>query len=383
MPRKLWSAPHVLFVLLAVIGVWTVVVFTTPHGPHDRVDFIGSYSSAKILLSNRHSLYSIPLQFAVQRASGSQIYAPWAHPAPEALLFVPLTAFSWFQAFAIWTAVSVGCFLLCCYLMAEELGGLRSIEHYALMALCGIPALEGLWLGQDHALFLMVWVFAWRALKKDADGTAGALIGLSLIRYQFGLPMLLFLLVLRRWRLLAAAAATGSMVLGGWFLIVGRGLVSSYAGMLHVMVQTTDVLEAPSMLDIRGFCSLITPAHGSLAASIASLAMLAWALIAVRKLRSEDAFAFSMVVSLILDPHAFAYELVILFIPMTLFLRKCPAAVMIGWAFCALAFATQISSETGLWALFCPVLIAWAIWMTRVPRDPLLLPAADLASTAG
>ena len=79
-----------------------------------------------------------------------------------------------------------------------------------------------------------------------------------------------------------------------------------------------------------------------------------------------DALCFAMVVSLLVDYHAFAYELPVLAIPLMLFLKRCPSAVVFAWAICGITFCANFVAIP-IFCLFCPLVLALAIWMSWEP----------------
>ena len=209
--------------LLMAAAICAVAAWSTHH------DFLSFYAAAQLLRWHPHSLYSLTLQWNAQKTLGMPDFLPWVHPAPEALLFAPLTFLPLSKAFAVWTLISICLLITSAWLFRDEISNMPPSRHFALMAFSCIPICSDLWLGQDAALILVLWVLAWRKLKEGADYTAGLLIGLGLIRYQFALPMLVFFLVLRKWRLLVGVLTTGDsgyMWLGGYSRLPERSTVS-------------------------------------------------------------------------------------------------------------------------------------------------------------
>lgn len=153
--------------LLTATAIGIVVVVLPSHG---TPDFRSYYAAAQILRSNPHQLYSLSAQWSAQKSAGNAEFLPWAHLAPEALIFVPLTFMSCSQAYAVWVLLNSCLFLVCAYLLTEEIGAVPASSHYSLMAFCFNPVMAAcLWAGQDNAIYLLLWVLTWRALKRQAD----------------------------------------------------------------------------------------------------------------------------------------------------------------------------------------------------------------------
>lgn len=352
-----------VFIALGAIVTWIAVILKA-SGPYD---FIGFYAAGSLLLHHPHSLYSLTAQRMTQQAAGSPVFLPWAHMAAEAILFAPLALLSCHPAFAVWTAVSIGLFILSGYLLREEIIGLTAGGRCSLLAFVSNPIIVCLLVGQNYGLSLLLWVLAYRRLKANDDFGAGLWIGLSLIRYQFALPVLLFLAVLRNWRLLKGAVVSGSALASVSFLVAGPALNLSYLRMLRYQGLTSDSIFTPLMPTIRGFAAWVLPSHANSLTAVAASVLLIWALVRVREMARLDAFCFAMIVSFLVDPHAFLYELPVLAIPLLLFLKKCPKSAILPLIICALASAASFRN-TELFAPICPVLLVWAIWISRVYR---------------
>jgi hypothetical protein len=364
---------HYFLVALGALAAWIAILLTASR-PYD---FMGYYAAGSLLLRHPHDLYSLTAQLAGERAVGIGKYAllTWAHPAPEALLFAPLALLSFHNAFAVWSAISLGMFVLSGCLLREEILGLPEGCRYALVAFSFYPVASGLLVGQDHGLFLLLWVLAYRSWKAGDEFASGLWIGLSLIRYQFAVPMLLFFIVLRAWKLLRGVAISGCALLAVSFLLVGNNLVLSYLKALHFLAQANDGVALLCMPTIRGLAGWVLPSHDIIAAAVAVTGLLAWALLKVRGMSRLDAFCFAMAISLLADPHAYLYEAVVLTIPLIMFLRRRPSSAILAFIVCALSFASSFAQmensasrfmQTEDFAVLCPVLLVWAIWMGRV-----------------
>lgn len=180
-------------------------------------------------------------------------------------------------------------------------------------------------------------------------------MGVTLIRYQFALPMLIFFLAMRKWRVLAGAAVSGFVLVSATFALAGAGFISSYVHALRFLAGSSDSAGLSIMPNIRGFTSILFPAHGTVAAVAATAGLLAWAVVKVRSLSVADGFALAIVVSFLVDPHAYYYVLPILVIPLVLTLRRYES-VMIAWVF----FVVAVAPHVPLLAL-CPFLVIWAL----------------------
>jgi len=359
------ESKHYWLIALGAVVTWVAVLLAASN----PVDFMSFYAAGNLLLRHPHSLYSVKAQWEAQNAVVGGLL-PWAHPAPEALLFAPLTLLSYHRAFAVWNVISISMFVVSGWLLRDEILGLTTGGRWALLAFSYYPISNGLLVGQDHGLFLLLWVLAYRSWKAGDEFASGLWIGLSLIRYQFAVPMLLFFVAVRAWKLLRGVAVSSCALLAASFLIVGPGLIPSYLGVVRCLALVSDTGALRSLPTIRGFAALVLPSHCGVAAAICAFCLLAWALATVRGMSRPNAFCFAMVISLLVDPHAYLYELTVLSIPFMLFLKKCPSSALLAFIIFALSFALDVT-RTDLFSVLCVVLLVWATWMNRVFRQRL------------
>lgn len=361
---------------LILLGLltWALIVASVAS----PIDFRSFYAAGELLRTHPTALYSLPAQQAVQRATGSTVYLPWAHLAIEALLFAPLSLLTWKHAFEVWTALSITLLLTAGALLREDARPLRSADRLALVLAIAIPAMIGLLIGQDHALVLLLWVLAWRRWRDGDPFAAGVFIGFSLIRYQIAIPFLLCLLVLRKWQAIKGALLSGaSMLLLSW-LLVGKSMIPSYLGLLR-MLAASDKAAVTRMPTIRGFANLVLPVHADIAAAVAIAALLVWALIAIRRLDDAGAFAFAMIVSLLADYHGFRQDLTLLAIPAIVLLKKSPRFAVLLWSVVPLNVIGAFVFAGP--ALMCPALLAWAVWAAKFCSVPRGTPSQQNADT--
>lgn len=348
---------HIL-IALGAVAAWIAVLLVAPR----ESDFMNFYAAGSLLLRHPHSLYSLTAQWTVEKALGKASLATFAHPAPEALLFAPLALLSYHTAFVAWSAINLCLFVLSGWLLRDEIRNLTPGARYVLLAFVWWPIGYGLMLGQDHGLFLLLWVLAWRTWKADDEFACGLWIGLALLRYPFALPMLFFFVALRKWRLLKGAAVSGIALVIASFLIVGPALIPSYLKLLRFTALISDAGVIHLTPTIRGLAVLILPSHSNAVAAAGIVGLLAWSLVVVQGMERLNAFCFAVAISLLVDPHAFYYDLTILTIPLMLSLKKYPKSALLPLVLCAFDVAI-VWTHVYFFVAFCPVLLVWAIWM--------------------
>lgn len=352
-----------LFGVLLLLGWALVVVSRIGRGN----DFVSFYAAGWLARTNPSHLYTLSSQFAAQRACGGTYPMPWLHPAPEAWLFAPLTYFSPFSAFAVWSAVSVAMFGVVLWLLRSEILALRPEAHYALIAFLYPPLMFGLHTGQDHVLFLLLWTLAYLSLREEKPVASGVFIGLSLIRYQFALPVLILLAAMRAWKTVLAASSVGAAIMGASFLIVGRNLIPSYIAALRVLAFYHDPIAVGSMPTLRGLLSHLP--HSVLFLVIAEVALLVWAVVSVQRMTLPEGMLLAIMVASLADLHGYGYELVALALPAVALLRRTSHAAWILWC-CFACFV--LAAFSGDWECLVAVLVLFMVLMFQ-RSAPMLL----------
>ena len=273
-----------LALCLALLLSYGFLVATTiaKAGPARHVrkaDFVIVLTGAAILAGGHPAqLYDETAQQAAQatllRAAGLEPLRllPFNHPPFEALLVAGLEAAGLTPeaCFWLWTLLSLAAVggALAALRWGWPLAGPPGLLLTGA-ALTFFPITAGLLLGQSTALVLLGWAAGSAALRRGHDGWAGAALALAMLKPQAVPVLLLALLLLRRWRALAAWAAT---VVGAVIVtlpILGFDWPVRYlAFVLHVAAQPpSPALDPAIMQNWRGlFIHLLgdsTSGHGA------------------------------------------------------------------------------------------------------------------------
>lgn len=143
-------------------------------------------------------------------------------------LLEPLTAYRVFVLFSL--AVVLG------YLVwtVEELRlrpGWTAVG--VAMLLLSSPLLSTVALGQVYPVLALGLVVSWMADRRGREEVSGAALGLVVALKPSLLPVLLWPLVRRRWRAVAAALAAGVLATLAGVLVLGPGTTWDYVGVLR------------------------------------------------------------------------------------------------------------------------------------------------------
>lgn len=152
---------------------------------------------------------------AVQHEYQKQILAPYrtlnadstlpnSHPPFESLLVALLMDLPYPVIFGLWTLLELAALAASLWILATVLPGDRTVRWTMIALACAYyPVHAMLWLGQSSSLLLLGLCGAYAALKHRRDTWAGLALALLAIKPQLALPVVLLLLVQRRWQPLA------------------------------------------------------------------------------------------------------------------------------------------------------------------------------------
>lgn len=284
---------------------------------------------------------------------------PPSYGPQVAMLFRPLAALPYVPALIVWMAVTATLYLVTAWAVWRKCQNLRSRAWQVFALLTVSPALHFvLMYGQTSALALLCFGGAYLGLRHHRPFLAGLAIGGLFYKPQLGLASALLFVAAGHWRvvvgaivgiaaqLLAAAAYWGVAVLPAYFEAVRR-------------IPSTVMMIEPEKRHLHGWRAFFQMAglEGSplLAATIAaSLCTLAVAITCWRRqgdLRLR--FTVLMTTTVLINPHLYVYDLVIL-TPAGLllwdFLSESQMSLAVTRGFGALLILGFAAPSLGFWA---------------------------------
>ena len=305
-------------VLGALPALYAVSALMSAHDVVGMVgfDFRGTlWEPARSLLDGA-AIYPTPTRAAIE------IGNPAVYPPFVVMLVAPLGLLSAGAASVVWAAIlGLGVTL------SLRLLGVRDWRCYAV-ALASAPVLDGLFWGNVSLLMLVPVALAWR--YRDCAWVAGLAVGAAVAAKLFVWPLVVWLLLTKRFR--AAAWASGSavaLVLGAWAAIEFEGLVD-YPNLLG---ELQDVYAQRSL-------SLATVAGGfgasvAVAVALAGAAGLVLLALAAGLARRADgdrrAFSVLVLASVVASPIVWVHYWALLFVPIAIRWRRLSAAWFFGF----------------------------------------------------
>lgn len=349
-------------------------------------DFRSFYAAGYLVLHHPTQLFDLSAQGLAQDTLVARINPPlpYYHPAFEALLYAPLALFTYRTAYILYAVFNL-LLLAACYLVAPiPTDPLTRKIPRALLFFASFPAFFCVAAGQDSMLFLLLLCLLWRALDRDDDIIAGILLGLGLFKVQLVAALVIFLVARRGTRLLrsfiptAAALALLSLSITGFHgAAQWIHLLTSAVGALNQShhEQVLIAVHPMAMPTLSGLIYILggrfLPPNASWILNLVLLAatFIATLVLARRSSRLSDAFAAAVAGALLISPHLYLYDYVLL-IPPLLLLTGRAQRVFIA-IYCILPFI--LFAIHALDWLAPMAILPVAILVTRLKAEPSLI----------
>lgn len=360
-------------------------------------DFTNYYTAGIILTqSDPAGLYDLDLQRHIQQEllepygyefAGGVL--PYMNPPFLALPFAVLSLLPFGQAFLVWYLLHLMIIASSIALLVRECGlpSTRTPLLALLIVLAFFPTFRGLINGQSSFLVLLAVVLSYMAFRRGRDFLGGMALAIGLAKPHLILVLLLMLAFKRRWHAIMGFGLIALLLLIISWFVVGIDGLTAYVK-LTASAGTSTVVPGfyPELMpNLRGSISrlaaMLAPEQTSPATTATSFALIAavaailvgLTLVTWRGRWAPGAssfdllFALALTCSLIVSPHLYAHDLILL-VPVGLLLvayysshqRSWVAQTHIGIGH-VLPFAAFVllgdSSAAQLSALFMAVLV--------------------------
>ena len=382
-------------------GLWITFAYTlaTP-GAFDRngllkgIDFLQFYVAGKFVANGTAAqLYDWDV-FARELRSvipgtGELLFVS-VYPPQLALALAPLGTLPYLPAVALWMLVSALLYAACARATSRVLPEIREARlSWALLAMGFVPFLQLIAHGQVGALALACLTLAWLALRRDRWWLAGLALGSLCFKPQFLTAAVLAVLVTRELRVAAGAIVGAAIQVVAVSLALGPSIWSGYLDKVRLIMRMPEAFEPKpwQMHNLKGFWLLLL--GESQAATgvwlLSAAAVTGVILLIAYRTRSADLRTAVVVIgTVLLNPHLYIYDLVILMVAIAALARwlldtpRAPEAPAIRVLLHLLWWAPLIGPLSRLTHLqVTPVLLAtmllvlWrAVSETAVPAPP-------------
>ena len=226
----------------------------------------------------------------------------FVYPTPFALPFVPFALAPEKAGAVVFLALSVAAVLGSLWLL-----GVRDWRCYGASIL-GIPVFGSLGVGSIGPFLLLLCALGWRYRDRTV---AGVLLALAAAAKLFLWPLLVWLLVTRRFRAFGASLVTIGATLALW-AVIDPGGMQRYPQTVRLL---DDVQRWKSYSVQSLFISLhASPLVSEIAAGVAALAAIS-ALLLLRRRGDRVTFSLAVVAALVATPILWTHYLVLLLAP--------------------------------------------------------------------
>jgi hypothetical protein len=217
--------------LSAIIGPcwWSIVRYHSPFCSENKPDFVSFYTAAKLMWTDRSSLYDLEQQRLVQEPidpSRGDWVLPYFYPPFFAVILVPLAWLPFSPAFITMTAVNLALLITSMKILIQKLQlNPQQSSCLILATFCNYGVHYALLEAQTSFIALTLLVLYVTALYSPATGKAGIWSGLLFFKPQLALIPLIVLICRRKWVALGLAiGVVGFLGLVSLFAIGLEGL---------------------------------------------------------------------------------------------------------------------------------------------------------------
>lgn len=346
---------YILITIAIVFGLAGAQLIIKSFAPENiyRKDFIQEYLLAKSIFVGCYPYLPLP-----ELASKLGMVLPHAilpHPTPHppsiALLSLPLALFGYERAALIWLLVEIICLFASVALLWKWWTGRIALPPVLLIAWTALGwghVWTELVLGQVSTILLLLLAFAWQKLrdndspKADIAGqiSGGMALGFAVALKFIGWPLVIFLILRRKWLSVISAAAaalilnlTAAAIMGwhsflSYFTHVGPLLFSYYRAhggnisLWGVGYRLFAGTTSPALISIESPPLIYVPALAKLISFALPLAVLIAGLRLALKTKNFDlSYGLMVIVSILISPIMWAHYIIMAAIPMLITIR--------------------------------------------------------------
>lgn len=311
--------PRLLLVVYA--GIWIARVI---GGRLTKVDFIAFYTAGTFVHEGRAaSLYDLGAQRAFQDALGAGVVSYWVNPPIGAWAFAPLSRLPYPIAAVAFMIAGCAFFALALVTLRRSLHLRAPYAAQLMISISYFPAFAWVTYAQTSSFSLLLHAGVLASLLAGKELLAGIVLGLFVFKPQLAAALGLALLVARRWRAVAGAAASAGSLTAVGYVLSPEATKSWFFGMPRLMayVRSSEAAQASfGFHSLYGASTLaldaISPMAATAVAATCWLAFAAWLVTLWWRVPWSPststwklAWAATIGASTLLSPHLYFYDL--------------------------------------------------------------------------
>jgi hypothetical protein len=369
-----------LLFFVSVAGVFLML----PLGKSGRVDFRHLYTAGYMVRAGHAADvydYALYEKFQNELVGPAQGALPFNHLAYEALFYAPFSLLNYRHAYLAFLAANLIILAASIRTLRELFSPLTQVWPYLPVAIvvCFLPVAMALIEGQDSLILLALFAAAIAAECAQEDLKAGVLVGLTLFKFQYAIPVVLLFFVWKRWRFLTGFTLSGSAVVGLSVWLTGfSGSISYVRSIIAMSAKYSSAngvlygIHPEGMPNLRGIAYVLTGSSVSVThwiVLIGSAAVMVWGAL------KRPWLPGALLTALLVSYHQVIADTSLLVLPAGLVLagsltgvrtlRGQIAAVLACLALVGPTVLLFVSTRFYLLAL--PVAALFAVWGWRTP----------------
>ena len=226
-----------LMFFVSLAGVFLML----PLGKSGRVDFRTFYTVGYMARTGHGPEIHDPAkyqEFQNRLVGPVEGLLPFNHLAYESLVYAPFSFLGYQNAYFFFLGLNLIVLAGIVRILGTLVSALSDVWSPLPIAivLCFLPVAMALIEGQDSLLLLLLFVASTAEASKQNDFRAGVLLGFTLFKFQYALPVALLFAVWRRWTFLRGFVVSGAVVLAISLWITGYSGALLY---LHSLMEVS------------------------------------------------------------------------------------------------------------------------------------------------
>ena len=310
--------PPGTLIFVVVLSIFWIVQGAVTYQRARRHDFLSFYTGATLIRQGQaEQLYDLDAQRPIQRAlaPANEDVIPFIRPSYYALVLAPLSFLPFGAAFWVWVGFQA-VLLLLCWAWAGRCFGWDAMIFGAIY----FPTAAGIINAQDCVFLLALAIGAFLLAERKRDFWSGAVLGLGLIKFHLFFLLPLVVLIQRRFRIFAGYCLTGLVALVIFLVLGGFAGMEKYVTLISQPVWRS--FWAPErMINIQSVAANLGADSAWAPVLLIGVVVLvtivgAWHAELWRWLSA------ALLGSVLITPHAYAYDAAILLLPVWLVLFR-------------------------------------------------------------
>lgn len=338
---------HTIIVVFLVVVAIRNIVYFTPYLLSEelikRVDFPNYYMGARLLRENKQNLYDLQTQSDTYRditgidinkyheyteykyvAEITEFFLPFRALPPLAFSMLPLSYFSYSNAFWVFWLVNLGTLLTAVFLLTYK----THTTKQKIVTLIGGLAYEATFIalgqGQPTILLMLVTVLVYRLIKGERLFYAGLVSGLYLLKTHY-IVITPFIWIITRLDRKYIGGLLISVV--GFFIfslaLVGPDVLVKYPEFIINTENTEYFSPATRLASIQGYLTNLAGLK-AITSPIIIVSMILYALIGgllyrqTKKYSLEYLFGMAVLFGVLFSLHVFGQDLLIIYVSIAL-----------------------------------------------------------------